>query len=349
MDKILTIIIPTYNMEHYLRKCVESLILDDVEMFKLLDIIVVNDGSKDASSSIAHEYEKKFPDIIRVIDKINENYGSCINCGLKYGRGKYVKVLDSDDYFDSKSLEYFINKISHLDVDLILSNYNYIDSEGTITGQVSYPLEENRIFTFGDLYYDNSLLPIEMHAVTYKRKLLADVNYKQTEGISYTDQEWIFVPMLSVKNFAFVDVCLYQYLIGREGQTVDLGIYHKKVADRIIGAVNMIKAIQNLKSNPEEIYNRYAHDKLFLRVKAIYYSCLYVNRNDELLKGFDLFLKTNMLSIYEELYSVKLHPIIGCRYIKRWRMNLSAIPIYIRLIMMVLCKVKQYLLLCRRS
>ena len=110
MNKILTIIIPTYNMEKYLRRCLDSLIIDE-EGMKQLEVLVINDDSKDSSSQIAHEYQDKYPDTYRVIDKENGNYGSCINRGLKETTGKYVKVLDADDWFDNKSLMLFLTKL----------------------------------------------------------------------------------------------------------------------------------------------------------------------------------------------------------------------------------------------
>ena len=78
MEKILTVVVPTYNMEQYLDRCLTSLIIDDDKM-ALLEVLVVNDGSKDRSSEIAHSYEARYPDTFRVIDKENGNYGSCIN------------------------------------------------------------------------------------------------------------------------------------------------------------------------------------------------------------------------------------------------------------------------------
>ena len=90
-------------MEKYLDKCLTSLIVSDDKM-PLLEVLVINDGSKDRSSEIAHSYEQKYPQTFRVIDKENGNYGSCINRGLKEATGKYVKVLDADDWFDTNNL-----------------------------------------------------------------------------------------------------------------------------------------------------------------------------------------------------------------------------------------------------
>lgn len=110
MNKILTIIIPTYNMEKYLRRCLDSLIIDEDGM-KQLEVLVINDGSKDSSSQIAHEYQDKYQDTFRVIDKENGNYGSCVNRGLKEATGKYVKVLDADDWFDTANFTSFLDFI----------------------------------------------------------------------------------------------------------------------------------------------------------------------------------------------------------------------------------------------
>ena len=102
MDKILSIIVPTYNMEKYLERCLSSLIVSDEQM-AMLEVLVINDGSKDRSSEIAHGYESRYPDTFRVIDKTNGHYGSCVNRGLQEATGKYVKVLDADDWFNTEN------------------------------------------------------------------------------------------------------------------------------------------------------------------------------------------------------------------------------------------------------
>ena len=127
MSKILSIIIPTYNMEAYLHKCLNSLIVSNNELLKQLEVLVINDGSKDSSSAIAHEYELKYPQSFRVIDKENGNYGSCVNIGLKDASGKYVKILDSDDYFEKDSLSVFIKLLTNIDVDCIFSDRKQIN------------------------------------------------------------------------------------------------------------------------------------------------------------------------------------------------------------------------------
>lgn len=100
MNKIRTIILPSYNMEAYLDGCHSSLVVDDGRMH-LFEALVINDGSTDRTSEIGHAYEARFPDTFRVIDKPNGHYGSCVNRGLAEARGSYVKMLDADDRFSS--------------------------------------------------------------------------------------------------------------------------------------------------------------------------------------------------------------------------------------------------------
>ena len=97
MEKIISIIVPTYNMEKYLKNGLDSLIIS--ERKERVEVIVVNDGSKDRSLEIAAEYVEKYPSVFRLIDKPNGNYGSCINAALKIASGKYIKIMDADDHF----------------------------------------------------------------------------------------------------------------------------------------------------------------------------------------------------------------------------------------------------------
>lgn len=218
MEKILSIIIPSYNMEGYLPQCLDSLLVPNID---ILDILIINDGSKDATSEIAHRYAQKYPYSIRVIDKQNGNYGSCINIGLTEAVGKYVKVLDADDRFYKNNLESFISFLLSVNVDLVLSDYNIVDEKGSITKAVTF----NQYIVPGNCDFDKNILSIpqgvfQMHAVSYNMSILKRIKYTQTEGISYTDQEWMFLPMSSIYSVAYFNKPIYRYLVGRPGQTV---------------------------------------------------------------------------------------------------------------------------------
>lgn len=233
--KLLSIIIPTYNMEKYLRRCLDSLIVK--ENFKMLEVWVVNDGSKDSSSAIAHEYADKYPTVFNVIDKPNGNYGSCINAALPKCAGKYVKILDSDDYFNTPSFEALLQKLQDHDEDLILTDYIIVNEREEVSSvNTCAPLKpDEKIPVKG--FYQN----IQMHSVAYKTQNLRKIGYTQTEGISYTDREWVFWPMTSVKTIYYLPFNVYCYFVGREGQTMNNDVYVKNISHEITITMRMIK------------------------------------------------------------------------------------------------------------
>ena len=100
MEKLLTVVIAAYNMEKYLPRCLDSIMSEKVR--DRVQVIVINDGSKDKTSEIAHRYEDKCPDYITVIDKENGNYGSCMNAGVSIATGKYFRTLDADDWYNTQ-------------------------------------------------------------------------------------------------------------------------------------------------------------------------------------------------------------------------------------------------------
>ena len=118
MEKLLTIVVPAFNMEKYLRRCIDSICIESV--MNRVQVIVVNDGSKDRTSEIAHEYEQKYPHYIQVIDKENGNYGSCMNVGLSLAKGKYFRTLDADDWYNTDAYEKFVKELEKTDADMIL-------------------------------------------------------------------------------------------------------------------------------------------------------------------------------------------------------------------------------------
>lgn len=217
MDKILSVIVPSYNMEQYLPKCLGSLVVAP-ELMEKLEILVVNDGSKDRTSEIAHEFAAKYPDTFRVIDKPNGHYGSCINAALPMATGNYVKILDADDWFDNYQFGAFLTFLNdHQDVDVVISDVAIVNAEGTVFHS-HVGLATDRKLRLDDLCNSSSWL--SMHALSFSRKMLLGMKYRQSEGIPYTDGEWSALPMLSVDTAFYFPNELYMYLKGREGQSV---------------------------------------------------------------------------------------------------------------------------------
>ena len=278
MDKILTVVIPTYNMEKLLDKCLTSLIINDAELMKQLEVIVVIDGSKDRSSEIAHNYELEYPDTFRVIDKENGNYGSCINRGLKEATGKYIKVLDADDTFDTLAFERYSNEIKNLDVDLVINNYSIVNEYGQYISKHDRKLDPNVRYEQREILPYLTQAYLAMHEVAYKVTLLRDNNYVQTEGVSYTDQEWVLFPVAGAKSATFIRENIYLYLIGREGQTVSANAAYKNITHFEVRILNTIK-LYNTFQDIDEQSAQYLWKRIISETERVYLRYLYMGRN----------------------------------------------------------------------
>lgn len=332
-DKILTIVIPTYNMEKYLRYCLDSLCCSSC--LGALEILVINDGSKDSSSAIAHEYEQKYSVAFRVIDKKNGNYGSCVNRGLSEATGKYIKILDADDSFDTSNLERFVNFLQQTDADLVLSDFAVVDSDRVTRKIIKYRIGKGSMLPIEDVCATHVFKNMQMHAVTYKRKNLLDFGYKQTEGISYTDQQWIFIPMLAVKTVVCFDGCIYKYLVGRAGQTVNPDVKLKSVNHTLRCGLDMAVQYEQHKVSFEgKIIQEYLDARIIPFIKDVYVFSLthYDGKTQSLLVDFDNELKGKAPYIYRLIGSKEVSSFHGFEYINYWRTHKNANITVVRLL-----------------
>lgn len=222
MEKLLTIVIPSYNMEKYLPKCMESVLVEDRELLGLLDVIVVNDGSRDGTSAIGHRYAAMHPNSVRVVDKENGHHGSCVNCGLKMARGRFIRILDADDYFDREAFARYLRKLASIsavngEIDAVVTPYKEVELDGSVGLTTKCALPEVEILD-GECVPElarTACLPM----LTYSTELLRGIGYHQTEGVAYSDMEWRFSPFAAVRRCVHVDETVYCYLVGREGQS----------------------------------------------------------------------------------------------------------------------------------
>lgn len=325
MDKILTIIIPTYNMEKYLRHCLDSLIVPNMDK---VEVLVINDGSKDSSSAIGHEYQDKYPQTFRVIDKENGNYGSCVNRGLKEATGKYVKVLDADDSFDNETFTTFIDRLQKIDADLVLTDFVNVDEEDKENSKSEYsqyypniPQESN--FDFKEfINHDDYTFYGQMHGFTYRTQMVKNMRYHQTEGISYTDQEWVFMPVTKVNSCIYLPLVLYRYLVGRNGQTMqNVG----RSIQQLISVIFSLIDFYFIHKKEISSYKKYLLHQAKLQIGFVYQLSLYDRTVDlNTLRSFD-----KRLSKYEEFYHEVDNDVydgkpFNLKYISYWRKHQSS-------------------------
>ncbi len=234
--KLLSIAIPCYNSEDYMENCIKSLLPggDDVE------ILVINDGSKDMTPDIANAYEKKYPGIVRAIHQENGGHGEAVNAGIRNATGLFFKVVDSDDWVDKEAYLKILDKLKELagggeTLDMMISNFVY-EKQGAKRKKVmryGSVLPKDRMFGWKDTRYFYKGLYILMHSVIYRTKLLRDCGLELPKHTFYVDNLFVYQPLPYVKNMYYMDVDFYRYFIGRADQSVNEQVMISRIDQQI--------------------------------------------------------------------------------------------------------------------
>lgn len=253
--KLISVVVPCYNSEKYLDKCINSLIIggDDIE------IIIVNDGSKDNTLQVAKKYEKLYPSIVRVIDKENGGHGDAVCAGLKIAKGEYFKVCDSDDWFEKNAFKKVIEKIkectlSKLDIDMFINNFVYekVYENKSRTMKYSDSIPSETVLTWDNfkLKYGKYIL---MHSVIYKTSILHKAEISLPKHTFYVDNLFVYIPLEFVKTIYYIDADLYRYFIGREDQSVNEANMIKRIDQQIFVNKSMVKIYKNKKTSNKNL------------------------------------------------------------------------------------------------
>lgn len=234
--KVLTVAIPCYNSAAYMDRAIDSLLIGDED----LEILIINDGSSDDTQKIAEQYEKKYPNIIRAIQKENGGHGDAVNTGLKNSKGIYFKVLDSDDWFDKNSLIKVLATLKSMlnnskPLDMLIANYVYENVSIGRSKSINYKsaMPEGKIFTWNDLKHFKSSQNILMHSVIYRTEVLKKCNLKLPKHTFYVDNIFVYKPLPYVNTLYYMNVDLYRYFIGRDDQSVNEQIMIKRIDQQI--------------------------------------------------------------------------------------------------------------------
>ncbi|MCC8050060.1 MAG: glycosyltransferase family 2 protein [Clostridiales bacterium] len=241
MKKILTVAIPCYNSEEYMETCIKSIL----PVGDAVEILIVDDGStKDRTGEIADEYAARYPDIIRAVHQENGGHGEAVNAGLRNASGVYYKVVDSDDWVNTKGLKKIVQAMQELEekggVDMLLANFVY-DKVGAKHKRLMrftkvFPCEE--IFEWDDMKHMPMTQYILMHNIFYRTQMLRDCGTELPKHTFYVDNIFAFQPLPHVKKLYYMDVNLYHYFIGREDQSVNEKVMIGRIDQQIL--VNQI-------------------------------------------------------------------------------------------------------------
>lgn len=262
--KLLTIVVPCYNSQDYMRHCVDTLLPGGDEV----EILIVNDGSKDSTGAIADELAAAHPGVVRAIHQENGGHGAAVMTGVKNAAGLYFKVVDSDDWVDGKAYQKVLDtlrKFAQGDsrVDLLVCNYIY-DKVGAAHKKVmSYRnvLPQETPLSWGEVGRFHKGQYILMHSVIYRTQLLLDCRLELPRHTFYVDNLYVYVPMRWVKTLYYLDVDLYHYFIGREDQSVNEQIMIRRIDQQI--KVNKLMLVQvDLQQVQDDRLRRYLFNYL---------------------------------------------------------------------------------------
>lgn len=254
--KYITFVIPCYNSAAYMEKAIHSILVggEDVE------ILIVNDGSKDETLQIGERYQSQYPSIVKVIDKENGGHGDAVNVGMDYATGLYFKVVDSDDWVEEESLKKILSLLKELEanqesIDLLVSNFVY-EKEGYEHKKVMHyrkVLPENKIFHWDEIGRFRLDQYILMHSVIYRTELLKLGQIRLPKHTFYVDNIYVFYPLPLVRKIYYLDVDFYRYYIGRADQSVSEKIMIQRVDQQIFVTKSMIDWFEEQKVTDKKL------------------------------------------------------------------------------------------------
>ena len=324
MQKLLSVAIPCYNSQDYVRKAIESVLpgKDRVE------IIVVDDGSKDNTAAIGDEYAEKYPGIVKVVRKENGGHGDAVMAGLAAATGLYFRVLDSDDWLDKDSLEKVLEVLDKMDkdndpVDLVITNYVYEKVNEGRRKQIHYRknLPVGRKFTWDEVGKWATGSYILMHSATYRTELVRECNMVLPKHTFYVDHLYVCHPMTRVKTMYYLDVDLYRYFIGREDQSVN----EKVMLSRMDQQVRVNRLLLS-EVNIDPIENKKQRDYLYYYIEIVtmatvtFYLRAGTKDDEHKMETFMEEMKQNTPYFYDLITSFPTakHPLRPLRYMPKW-------------------------------
>ena len=303
--KLLSVAVPCYNSQAYMRNCVDSLL----EGGDLVEILIVDDGSKDDTGKIADEYAAKYPNIVKAIHQENGGHGEAVNTGIRNATGLYFKVVDSDDWVNAEAYHAILDKLQEITggpqvLDMMISNFVYEKQGAKRKKVMKYTkyMPEGRIFTWKEMGKMPLGKYILMHSVIYRTGLLRECELVLPKHTFYVDNLFVYQPLPSVRTMYYMDVNFYRYFIGREDQSVNEQIMIKRIDQQLLVNRLMIDAIAGRKL-PDKHMKQYMLRYLDIITTVSSIMLLRSGTEENLEKKKDLwkYLKESDIHVYRKL------------------------------------------------
>lgn len=304
--KALTVSIAAYNVEKYLENTLDSLC--DPRCLPDIEILIIDDGSRDQTGKIAKRYQQMYPKSVRYIAKENGGHGSTINKGIELAEGKYFRVVDGDDAVDSDAFSSCVEKLKECDSDIVITDYWWTDGQGAryphnhaVFGLI--PAGQKRGY---DKSEDSSLFGLSTMCV--RTELLRKNHVRITEHCYYVDVEFIVWAIAVSKNYVFYDDKVYLYrCIGTENNSVNKANMLRNVGMQETVALNLCSLLQYFEQNQmlDEDRRALILERITMSIGALYRTWLLCEKYRE--------SRTNILSFEQKIQksSPEIYQYIG--------------------------------------
>ena len=308
MEKLLSISVASYNLG--------EMILDNLKSFceskvaDLVEVIVTDDGSKDNTPQIVEKYAKKYPNTIKLIKKKNEGPGSTVNSGIKNATGKYFRMVDGDDWVNTKNLEEFVEFLKTCNSDMVVCDYVFYDES-------KHEICETRTFDLTPLVeqkFDDASknVPNEMHAIVYKTEIMQKNNIV-LDNCFYTDVEYVLFPIKYVKTVSYFNKVLYNYRIGQAGQSVNINSMKKNIAMHDLVLTHLCQDYESSKNMLSGSQRKFILKRLsnMSNTQLRTLLCFDINKeNKQRVKNFTKELKQKSLDVFAEFAKSKRYKLL---------------------------------------
>lgn len=299
--KQLTISVAAYNVEAYLDHLMKSII--DADVMDSLEVLIVNDGSRDHTAEIAMRYQEKYPQSVRLIDKPNGGHGSTINRGIEEATGRYFRALDGDDWVHSEHLAALVGKMDSIDSDIILSNYIKCYEDGRTEKPNEFPgLQEGETYSFDEIRLPE--FRMRYHTVIYRTELLKKNRIRLDEHCFYVDAEFMLYPIPHVDTIHYSGECVYCYRVGNEGQSVSNASRMKNIDQSELVGKHLIDFFNVNRTRLSKEKTRYCINAIKVHCKwheNSLFLCKPCKEIRERFGYFDKYILANAPEVYERL------------------------------------------------
>lgn len=306
-DKVLSVIVPCYNVSPYLYHGVCTM-LEHKNGHKI-QVILVNDGSKDNTLEVAKRLQERFSsDNVVILDKENGGHGSTINEGLKLCTGKYIRCIDGDDWVNTKDFCRLIDVLEIEDSHIVVTDYSEDRAvENQVIPQMLYPfMVPGKQYRLDDLCYEGYGFaqwgPI-FATSNFKREVIQD-SVRLTEKSFYVDMEFDAFSIAKADSIAYYPLNIYRYFIGRVDQSISEASYKRNFKQHENVIFHLIQFYYSAQISKEK--KNYVREKLILPMIVAHYVILIQFLKSK--KEYNLFEKK--FSQYPEFYH---HPNVATR------------------------------------